>query len=256
MSVRGKTAVVSSPDTQGGECISVETFLLDAAGTLISPREPVGVTYAAAAKRFGTELQAEKLAPAFTAVFGAMPDLAFEWTSMDELRRLEHDWWRELVQRVVAWTGSRIDDFDSFLETLYEHYAQGDAWECFPEVPATLEVLRNRGYKLAVVSNFDSRLPGILQAVGIHGHMDAVIYSSAAGSAKPDPAIFSCALAALGVGPEHVIHVGDSPGADVGGARAAGLAGVLIQRGHSSTAASGRVIRSLDELLRFKAAGG
>jgi len=228
---------------------SVAAVLLDAAGTLIRPSEPVGETYAAVARRYGVQLEAEKLAQAFAEVFDDMPDLAFQWTSMDEMWRLERDWWRMLVHRVVAWTGSSIGDFETFFETLYEHYAQGQAWQCFPEVPVVLDGLRNRGCKLAVVSNFDSRLPGILHAVGILGHMDAVIYSSEAGSAKPDPVIFRRALDALGVAPERAIHVGDSLRADFGGAIAAGLEGLLIRRTDPPAAGSEQVIGSLDELL-------
>lgn len=171
MAVRGNTGLIPGPESQGRERVSVDAILLDAAGTLIRPSAPVGETYAAAARRYGEELETVKLAQAFAAVFGDMPDLAFEWTSMDELRRLERDWWRLLVQRVIAWTGSRIGDFDTLFEALYAHYGQGHAWACFPEVPAVLEGLRARNYKLAVVSNFDSRLPGILRAIGIHGYM-------------------------------------------------------------------------------------
>lgn len=223
--------------------------LLDAAGTLIRPSAPVGETYAAVAKRYGAALEAGKLAQVFGEVFGEMPDLAFDGTSMEELQRLEREWWRTLVQRVVARAGSSIGDFDSFFETLYEHYAQGHAWECFPEVPSVLDELRARGCKIAVVSNFDSRLPGILQALGIHDKVDAVVYSTQAGSAKPDPTIFGRALAALGVAPQRAIHVGDSVGADVEGAVAAGLEGALIRRDDASAGGPWPVLRSLDELL-------
>jgi len=243
------TLLVFGSDAHSGPPVSVKAVLLDAAGTLIRPREPVGETYAAAARRCGAELEADKLARAFKEVFGDMPDLAFEWTSMDGLRRQERDWWRMLVRRVVAGTGSSIGDFETFFASLYEHYAQVHAWECFPEVPAVLQGLRSRGCGLAVVSNFDSRLPGILQGLGIHSHMDAVIYSSRAGSAKPAPAIFRQALAALGVAPQRAIHVGDSLRADVDGAIAAGLSGLLIRRGHAPATASRQVIRSLDQLL-------
>ncbi len=74
--------MVSRSDIQSGESVSVGAVLLDAAGTLIRPSEPVGETYAAVARRFGAELEADKLAQAFKAVFGGMPDLAFEWTSI------------------------------------------------------------------------------------------------------------------------------------------------------------------------------
>lgn len=229
--------------------IGVKAVLLDAAGTLIRPRKPVGETYAMVARRYGAKVEPNKLLQAFGGVFGQMPDLAFRWDSMEELERLERDWWRTLVHGVIVQVGVDVSDFDRFFEDLYEYYARGSVWECFPEVPTVLEALRARGCQLAVVSNFDSRLPGILQALGIHDRMDAVVYSSEAGHAKPDPAIFRRALDELDVAPERTIHVGDNAKTDVGGAVSAGLVGVLIQRDRSLSIASVPTIRSLDELI-------
>lgn len=229
----------------------IDAVLLDAAGTLIRPSAPVGETYSAVAGRFGTALEPEKLTQAFAEVFAQMPDLAFQWGTREELRRLERDWWHTLVQRVVERTGCEVDGFDRFFGTLYDHYAAGSAWQCFPEVPRVLEGLRAGGCRLAVVSNFDSRLPGILQSLGIWGQVDAVVYSSEAGSAKPDAAIFRRALRVLGVDPTRAVHVGDSARADVAGARAAGITGVLIQRGPPAGTVPGGAIQSLDELLRL-----
>lgn len=186
---------------------------------------------------------------AFTEVFGEMPAMAFEWGSMDELRRLERDWWRTLVRRVIDRVGNGIGDFDGFFQALYEHYARGQAWACFPEVPHVLKALRGRGCRLAVVSNFDSRLPAILRSLGILQYMDAVVYSTAAGSAKPDPGIFLQALDAIGVAPERALHVGDNYEADVEGAGMAGVTGLLIRRDTGIADDSVRAIRRLDELL-------
>jgi putative hydrolase of the HAD superfamily len=245
--------LISRPEIRGHKGDGLDAVLLDAAGTLIRPHAPVGETYAAVAGRYGAALDAGRLARAFGEVFGEMPALAFDWTSMAELQRLEREWWHTLVYRVIQRIGGRIGEFDAFFEALYEHYARGDAWECFPEVPRVLDGLRARGCKLAVVSNFDSRLPGILQALGVRKRLDAVVYSSEAGCAKPDPAIFKRALAAIGVAPERAIHVGDRVRSDVGGAVAAGLEGVLIRRGNPLAASSGQVLRSLDELLGVSA---
>jgi len=60
--------------------------------------------------------------------------------------------------------------------------------------------------------------------------VDAVVCSSHAGSAKPDPAIFGAALAALDVPASATLHAGDDPVADVQGARTAGLSAVLVCR--------------------------
>lgn len=222
--------------------------MLDAAGTLIRPREPVARTYAAAARHYGVEIDRDSLALAFADVFHNMPMLAFEWTSRAELSRLEREWWRHLVHRVVASTGNSIGNFQDFFDTLYEHYAGGSAWEHFPEIPGVLKDLRARGCRLAVVSNFDSRLPGILDALGIGGLLDAVVYSSEAGCAKPNPAIFQRALAALGVAPERAIHVGDSVEADLKGAASVDMRAVLVQRKQSESRVGTNVIRSLDLL--------
>ena len=226
-----------------------EAVLLDAAGTLIRPRQPVGETYAAMAGRFGVELDPAALSQAFVQAFEEMPDLAFDWTSTDELGRLERNWWRTLVCRVFDAMGGRVGDFEALFDTLYAHYVDGEAWECFPEVTAVLKALRSRGCRLAVLSNFDSRLPQILQDLGLRDLTDAVIYSSKAGSAKPDPVIFRKALAALRVAPERAVHVGDSVRADLEGAAAAGIAGLLVRRDLSPSVGAGSVIGSLQELL-------
>jgi putative hydrolase of the HAD superfamily len=231
-----------------------EAVLLDAAGTLIRPREPVGETYAGMARRFGAKLDPDRLSRAFPEILADMPDLAFEWTSIAELQNRERDWWRALVGRVLERVGGSVGDFEGFFDALYSYYAKGCTWECFPEVPSVLSALRAQGCRLAVVSNFDSRLPGILRDLGLADSVDVIIYSSKAGSAKPDPVIFQAALAALRVSPEEAIHVGDSPLADVAGAAAAGITGLLIGRGYapksgSEGAMSERIVGSLTELL-------
>jgi putative hydrolase of the HAD superfamily len=53
--------------------------------------------------------------------------------------------------------------------------------------------------------------------------MAVVIDSAVVGVAKPDPAIFRIALEATGVPPERTLHIGDTVGADVDGALAAGV---------------------------------
>ena len=48
------------------------------------------------------------------------------------------------------------------------------------------------------------------------------------GVEKPDPAIFRIALDRLGADAEGAVYVGDLPSVDLEGARAAGLAGILV----------------------------
>ena len=49
----------------------VRGLLLDAAGTLIHPREPIGETYARAARAHGARISPQRIEQAFRGVFAA-----------------------------------------------------------------------------------------------------------------------------------------------------------------------------------------
>jgi putative hydrolase of the HAD superfamily len=97
-----------------------------------------------------------------------------------------------------------------------------------PEAPAVLAGLRRRGLRLAVVSNSNGTVAELLRSVGVADLVDAVVDSGAVGVEKPDPKIFACAAAALGVSAEEAVHVGDLYSIDIVGARAAGARAILL----------------------------
>ncbi|MFT5588794.1 MAG: HAD superfamily hydrolase (TIGR01549 family) [Bradyrhizobium sp.] len=69
-----------------------------------------------------------------------------------------------------------------------------------------------------------------LAAIGMAGHFRISIAAHQFGSAKPDPAIFHAACAALDVDPAETVYVGDDPLLDVDGAQKAGLRAVWMNR--------------------------
>jgi putative hydrolase of the HAD superfamily len=97
-----------------------------------------------------------------------------------------------------------------------------------PEAVPLLEHLRSRGYRLALVSNWDGSLVDLVRRLGLGGYFDAVLDSGVVGRCKPDAHLFHIACAATGVEPQEAVHVGDSPDADVAGAMAAGIHPVLL----------------------------
>jgi putative hydrolase of the HAD superfamily len=140
--------------------------------------------------------------------------------------------WRELVARVAARLA--LPPPSPFLAAeLYERFAAGDSWEVFAEVPALLSSLRAAGLRLAVTSNFDGRLPRLLDETALRGHFEVVVYSAEVGVEKPHPAIFEELLGALKLPPEDVLHVGDSRRDDVEGALAVGMQAMWLTRGSS-----------------------
>ena len=203
--------------------------LLDAAGTLIDVAGPLGDTYSGLAREFGGDLDPETLTTGFRSAFADTPPMAFPGRTGADLDRAERDWWRAVVDRVTRAAGG-VPAFDAYFDRLYAHYASAPAWRVYPEVPDVLQALRARGLRLAVVSNFDTRLPPLLDALGLAAFFDAVVCSGEAGAAKPDGAIFARALAALGVEASEALHVGDSREADYEGARAAGIEALLVDR--------------------------
>ncbi len=119
----------------------------------------------------------------------------------------------------------------------------------YPEVPPAMSHLRAAGLRLAVVSNWDVSLAEVLRRTGLGEHFDHVLTSAAVGAAKPDPAIFRRAAAALGLEPPELVHIGDSADLDVAGARAAGIEPILVVRHGSEAPAPATGVTVVPDLL-------
>ena len=83
--------------------------------------------------------------------------------------------------------------------------------------------------KLGVITNGNADL----EVIGLGHHFHYTLSSAQFGRAKPDPAIFLSACAALQVAPQHAVYVGDDLRLDVQGAQQAGLKAVWMNRGGS-----------------------
>ena len=114
----------------------------------------------------------------------------------------------------------------------------------------TLKLLKEDGYKLAIVSNWDTPLFPLLERLGIAHYFDTITAShdERVRSAKPDPHIFNYTLAAVGVSAEEVVHVGDTYEADIIGAKNAGIRPILLDRDRTQVGRWEETIQSLAEL--------
>lgn len=103
----------------------------------------------------------------------------------------------------------------------------------FPEVPETLDLLRQHGIRIGIVTN--AHQPMWIRDIEIQQHgiydffPDCRIAASDVGYLKPHPAIFQAALRCLGTAPEETAFVGDNLEADVGGAKGAGMLAIWRQ---------------------------
>lgn len=204
--------------------------LFDAAGTLIRLVEPVGETYARWGRRFGLELEPSRLQKGFVESLRSMPRMVFAGESPRRTEELERAWWRELVARTLAAAKQSPDSdgFEDYFDLLFRHFATADAWRVVPGGREVLVELRERRVRTGIVSNFDHRLHGLLEALQLRPILDAVVLPSDAGAVKPDPRIFQLALQRIGVAAKEALYVGDDPKEDLEGARAAGLASIDV----------------------------
>jgi 2-haloalkanoic acid dehalogenase type II len=134
-----------------------------------------------------------------------------------------HAWSIQFERSFAAFggVGSGADASTSLLDQI-------SAAACFPEVPFVLETLR-RSYRIAVLSNADDDfLSAFLERSGLQ--FEAVVSSEGVQSYKPRAPIFKALCAMLQLEPHEVLYVGDSPIADLLGARAAGLPVVWVNR--------------------------
>ena len=225
-------------------------IFFDAGGTLFEPRESVGETYSRLARQYEHWLDAETLQANFLTHFRAQPPLAFPGIEGDaELQRLEYAWWRRLVFDVVA--GDRFAHFDEFFAAAFAYYCQPQAWRLFDDVLPTLQALRANKVPCAVLSNFDSRLLGLLRGFELEPYFTGVHFSTRLGSAKPERQIFTAALQAHSLKPHEAWHVGDSLREDFEGAQDAGLVPWLLDRTSTGPAKLSGQLSRLDQLVNW-----
>lgn len=99
----------------------------------------------------------------------------------------------------------------------------------FEDVPAALDRLKRHAIPWAIVSNVDkSVLEALLEKSGLGSRSPTVVSSHKARAYKPHPRPFRMAQEQLKGAPTRVLHVGDSPGEDRAGAKAARMAWRLV----------------------------
>lgn len=184
----------------------IDAVTIDAYGTLLELRDPV-----ASLARILPGHDRDAIGRAFRAEAEHYIVHSLQGRDADSLARL----YAECTGVFNGTLGSALPP-EEYVAALDSEY------RVLPGVQDALARLRALGLELAVVGNWDCRLPEHLERLGLAGHFGAIVTSAAAGAAKPDPRPFFAALEQLRVAPERALHVGDSA-VDEEGARVAGM---------------------------------
>jgi len=231
---------------------SCEAIFFDAGGTLLHPYPSVGEIYRDVAAKYGHSLEARKIEDAFMHVWTRHDGMADLVSGHDQ--KIERAWWKKIVHETFDPLAT-IEAFDDFFDELYDLFASPGVWRLYPEVIEVLETLRAKKKKMAVISNWDGRLLGLCESLGLNAYFEFVIASAVFGASKPHASIFEQGLKQLGVAPGDALHVGDSLVDDIQGAYQTGMRPVWINRNHRldalpQTAQKGIIeIKNLRELV-------
>jgi REG-2-like HAD superfamily hydrolase len=192
----------------------------------------VAEVYARAFARWGVDAASVTVDDAVQATWREVAERRASGMERWGARDGERGFWRRFVQGVFSRAGGG-DLPEAMLQELIDHFGNPEHWSVYPDVEPVLDELARRGTILAVVSNWDSSLPGLLERLALAPRFQTVVVSAIAGVSKPSARIFEEALERTGARADEVLHVGDHPAEDYEGARAAGLSALLLDRvGH------------------------
>ncbi|KAM4613637.1 haloacid dehalogenase-like hydrolase domain-containing protein 3 isoform 1-T1 [Polymixia lowei] len=229
----------------------VQWVLWDVKDTLLKVRTSVGEQYCKEAERMGLSLNPVEVNAAF---LQAYRHYSSHYPNYGIAQGLDGKvWWMEVVRDTFS--RCRVKDpalLNTMAHNLYNNFCKPEHWEVFPDSKRTLESCSSLGLKLGVVSNFDSRLEGILRVCGLLSHFSFLVTSEEVGVAKPNPAIFEQALKKCGIPATNAVHIGDHYVNDYLTSRSMGIHGYLLDRHnkhHSTDVPPEHRLSSLDELL-------
>ncbi|MHC4605915.1 MAG: HAD family hydrolase [Planctomycetota bacterium] len=230
----------------------LRAVFFDVGHSLLRAHPSVGEIYAAETRRLGADVAPEVLEEQFRIVFREFVPAYVA----DPAHRVASD-----EQDVTMWRGitriiyDRVPDlhavdYEKWFRTLYDKFSDGDVWRLYPDVAPALGRIRERGLRLGLVSNWDTRLRRIVKETGLADLVDFAVISAEVGVRKPEPGIFARALELAGVRAAEAAHVGDLFEEDVVGAHRSGLLPVHLDRtgrGAPSCDFSYWTVRTLEE---------
>lgn len=181
--------------------------VFDCDGVLVDSEELAWSAWREALAPYGVEITGEEVA----ALTGRTEEDAFaHFAAKGEVPAYE-EFWPKLAARV--------------------HDLFGKYLEAFEDAADTLEVIHDRGGRMAVASSSPrARLELALRTTGLARFFEVVVAGDDVPRGKPHPDLFLAAAEGLEVAAESCVAVEDTP-AGVAAARAAGMTVVAVLRG-------------------------
>ena len=133
---------------------------------------------------------------------------------------------RDIERKALAHTTGKFEsaaDASALCDRLFSQWSRPEIFE------DTKEFFDRSPLPIYIVSNIDNI--DIRSAIEYHGLKPAGVFTSEdARSYKPRKELFEMALSKTGLGPDEVIHIGDSVSSDVHGAAKVGIRALWLNR--------------------------
>jgi putative hydrolase of the HAD superfamily len=195
----------------------IRAVTFDVGGTLMAPWPSVGHVYArVATAHIGFRADPERITRQFVNA----------WRGRGEFDYSREGWF-DLVRHSFR---GIAEVSETLFTALYDSFSTHDAWRVYEDVVPCFEALAIRNIRLAVISNWDTRLKPTLKSVGLHDYFEVITVSGEHGHNKPAPEIFETTANALNLEPGEILHVGDSHREDYLGALNAGFHALHLDR--------------------------
>lgn len=149
-----------------------------------------------------------------------------------ELKHTEHTT-AHILRQLLEDFGCRNVAEDTIRHALAAMYTVSqDCWQPEPDALPVLQKLKDRGYRLGLISNAadDADVQVLIDKAGIRSFFDVILTSANERIRKPNPHIFYRALDNMNISPAQAAMVGDKLDADILGAQNAGIYSIWITK--------------------------
>jgi HAD superfamily hydrolase (TIGR01549 family) len=212
----------------------VKLVSFDAAGTLIRVKwHPVNFPLQQLEKYWGWEVDRQVAAETHQRL--AQGSLSEYWAAHQHGEQACLDYWNQLVHTWLCKISPEqpsLEEVQTFVEKSWEDfYNVEQGWfTLFEDVLPTLESLREKGYKLCMLSNWDFTLRRICDNLKLTSYFEKIYPSLEFGVEKPSPELFKIVEKDFGLSGTEILHVGDDPRDDFHGATQVGWKALLLDR--------------------------
>jgi 2-haloalkanoic acid dehalogenase type II len=206
----------------------LDAILFDAGGTLIEAIPSRETVFSMVLSKYGKKVGSERIAPLL-----AKADGVFDSEFAKQDGKNESALWSKYDDFILDELGFRGDrgNLSKELSAAWDEIMpKVESWVCYPETESILEILREREFKLGVVSNATDLVRRVFDNLGLTKYFDFLVVSDEVGVRKPSAKIFHIALEMAGTSPARSLFVGDKLATDIAGAKRVGMNAVLVDR--------------------------